>query len=131
MDYNKLLARGRKNLPESVLKTERFIIPKIRGHIQGNKTVLSNFYQISDLLGRDFNHFLKYILKELATPGEVRKPLVLLGRKVSATRINEKINLYANKYVICKDCGKPDTTLSKKSRILFIKCNACGAKYPV
>jgi len=131
MEYKELLLRGRRNLPESVLKKDRFVIPNIRGHIQGNKTVLSNFYQIADLLGREDEHFLKYILKELATPGEVKKPLLLLGRKISATRINEKIQEYANKYVICKECGKPETNLSKQGRVLYIRCNACGARYPV
>lgn len=125
-----MLTKARKELPESVLKTERFTIPKIRGHIQGNKTIISNFFQIADLLGRDHSQFLKYILKELATPGEAKKPLVLLGRKVSASIINEKIQEYAEKYVICKECSKPDTTLSRLNRILLVKCNACGAKYP-
>jgi len=131
MDYKDMLSRARKNLPESVLKTDRFTIPKIRGHIQGNKTILSNFFQIADLLGRDHNHFLKYILKELATPGEAKKPLVILGRKVSASAINEKIQGYADKFVICKECGKPDTSLIKQNRVLLIRCKACGARYPV
>ncbi len=131
MEYGDLLKRGRQKLPESVLKKERFIIPNVRGHIQGNKTVLSNFFQIADMLGREEEQFLKYILKELATPGEAKKPLLILGRKISASRINEKIQEYANKYVICKECGKPDTALTKQDRITFVRCNACGARYPV
>jgi translation initiation factor 2 subunit 2 len=131
MDYKDLLKRGRENLPESALKTERFIVPNVRGHIQGNKTVLSNFFQIADMLGRDEEHFLKYILKELATPAEAKKPLLLLGRKINASRINEKIEEYVNKYVICKECGKPETVLVKQDRVTFMKCNACGARYPV
>lgn len=131
MDYKELLGRGRNNLPESVLRTERFAVPNIRGHVQGSKTVLSNFFQILDSLGREEEHFLKYLLKELATPGEVKKPLVILGRKVSASIINQKIVDYAQKYVICKECGKPETSLSKQDRISYIKCNACGARYPV
>jgi translation initiation factor 2 subunit 2 len=129
-DYKELLMKAKSNLPESTKASDRFVIPNIRGHIQGNKTVISNFFQIADLLGRDEDHFLKYILKELATPGEAKKPLVLLGRKVSAASINEKISEYANKYVICKECGKPDTSLIKQDRITFIKCKACGARYP-
>lgn len=131
MDYSELLKRGRQNLPESSLKTERFAIPNIRGHVQGNRTVLSNFFQIAGDLNREEEHFLKYILKELATPAETKKPLLILGRKISATRINEKIQEYADKYVICKECTKPETVLSKQDRITFIKCNACGARYPV
>ncbi|AJF61429.1 Translation initiation factor 2 subunit beta [archaeon GW2011_AR15] len=130
MDYDKLLKKAREKLPDSVLKKERFEVPKIMGHLQGNKTVLSNFSQIATHLNRDPDWMLKYILKELATPGEMQKNLVVLGRKVSASNINEKISEFARKYVICKECGKPDTKISRQNRIIFLKCNACGARYP-
>ena len=129
MKYEEMLKKGRDNLPNSVLNEDRSAIPKIRGHLQGNKTVLSNFLQIADTLGRNPDFMLKYILKELATPGEIKKPLVILGRKVGASKINEKVDSFAKKYVLCKICGKPETKLTKKNRIAFIKCNACGAKY--
>ena len=131
MNYQELLTRGRKSLPESALVTERFVVPNIRGHVQGNRTVLSNFSQIVSLLRREQEHFLKYILKELATPGELKGQLVFLGRKVSASIINQKIQDYVQKYVVCKECGRPDTTLTKQERTHFIKCNACGARYSV
>lgn len=131
MNYKDMLKKARDELPDSTKETERFVIPKIKGHLQGNKTVLANFFQIADVLERDSDQFLKFILKELATPGEVKKPLVILGRKVGASRINEKIMEYAKKYVICKVCSKPDSKLMKKDRIISIKCNACGAKYSV
>ena len=126
-----MLKKGRETIPSSVLDVDRVVIPKIRGHIQGNKTIISNFFQIADSLGREPEFFLKYILKELGTPGESNKPLVILGIKVSASRINDKINEFAKKYVVCKICGKPETNLTKKNRIKFIKCNACGARYPL
>jgi translation initiation factor 2 subunit 2 len=131
MSYEEMLKKGREKIPKSVLDIERFIIPNVRGHLQGNKTVLSNFFQIADKLGRDPDFILKYIFKELGTPGEVKKPLVILGRKVSAKKINDKIESFAKKYVICNVFGKPETKLTKKNRIQFIKCNACGARYPV
>jgi len=131
MDYKKLLKKARKELPDSIINKERYVIPKILGHLQGNKTILSNFFQIADSLNRDPNQMLKYILKELATPGEVKKSFVILGRKVSASAINNKIVEFAKKYVLCKECGKPDTKQSKQQRVTFIKCNACGARYPI
>lgn len=131
MDYKKLLKKARETLPKDTAASDRFNVPKIRGHIQGNKTVLSNFFQIADLLGRDSDQMLKFILKELATPAETKKNLVILGRKVSASAINQKISDYFQKYVMCKECNRPDTKLTKQNRILFMKCNACGAKYPV
>lgn len=131
MDYKSLLKRARTNLPEDVDEKERFEIPKVKGHIQGSKTVVSNFLQIAAHLGRDPDQMLKYILKELATPGTMKKSLVEFGSKVPASRINQKITEYAERFVFCKECGKPDTQLYKENRVTLMRCTACGAKYPV
>ena len=127
-----MLKRAIERLPESVFEKERFEIPKVRGHIEGNKTVITNFSQIANVLRRPQEHLLKYILRELATPGEVRRSgLLVLGAKIAASRINEKIRQYAYEFVFCPDCGKPDTELKKEGGFIFLKCAACGSKHPV
>ena len=129
MEYKKILKDVRKDLPKVVFIKERFEIPKVLGHIQGNRTIISNFLQIAAALRRDIGHLLKYVLNELATPGEIKKSgALILGTKVSASRINEKIRQYANEFVICFECGKPDTTLVKESGLPYMKCTACGAR---
>ena len=131
MEYTKALKRARENLPESVFEKERFELPKVRGHIEGNKTVISNFKQIASTLGRPVEHLLKYVLKELATPGDLRQSGLVMGTKVAASRINDKIKQYADEFVFCHECGKPDTQLLKEGELLYLKCQACGAKKPV
>ncbi len=132
MEYKELLKKAREKLPKSVFEKERFEIPKIRGHVQGTRTVLSNFLQIADILRRKPEHLLKYILKELATPGEIKKSgSVIIGAKASASRINEKIKQYANEFVLCQECGKPDTKMEKENNFSFLKCQACGARHPI
>ncbi|HLC55677.1 MAG TPA: translation initiation factor IF-2 subunit beta [Candidatus Nanoarchaeia archaeon] len=130
-DYDSLLERAQAKIPQSSLKTERFEIPKVRGHLQGNKTVITNFKEICDTIRRDQAHFLKYLLRELATPGNVDGPRLVLGRKISSSIINGKIERYVNDFVLCPVCKKPDTTLTKEDRITMIKCSACGSKNPV
>ena len=129
--YEDMLRRARNNLPESVKSTERFEIPNVRGHIQGNRTVLSNFFVIADTLHREPAHVFKYILKELATPGDLQRPNVILGRKINASAVNEKVRKYAEMFVICSECGKPDTKLIKEKDTTYIHCQACGARKPV
>lgn len=127
-----MLKRARERLPESVFEKERFEIPRVRGHLEGNKTIVSNFQQIAQVLRRPIEHFLKYVLKELATPGEIsRSGLLVLGAKIPASRINDKIRQYANEFVLCPDCGKPDTELKKEGDFTFLRCSACGGKNPV
>jgi len=130
--YKKLLEEARKGLPEHVFQKERFEIPKVRGHVQGNRTVISNFLQIANVLGREPENMLKFILRELATPGEIKKSgSVIIGTKVPASRINERIKQYANSYVFCYECGKPDTKIEKESNFSFLKCMACGARHSI
>ena len=131
MDYVKLLEKARKELPDNVLKSERFEVPKVQGHIQGNKTIISNFNQIASIIGRSSDELLKFVLKEIAAPGELIKQGASIGRKVSSTQINEKIAKYVKELVICPECKKPDTKLVKDKKFNFIKCLACGAQHPV
>lgn len=126
-----MLDKGIKELPEVVFLKQRFEIPKARGHLQGNKTVISNFHQIATELHRPIEHFLKYILKELATPGDLKRTGLIIGTKVNATRVNEKIRKYANEFVLCRECGKPDTKIEKDGQLSYLKCTACGARHPV
>ena len=54
-----MLKKAREEMPESVFEKERFEIPKVLGHVQGNKTIISNFHQIVESLGRPLEHVLK------------------------------------------------------------------------
>lgn len=132
MDYEKLLEKAKKEMPEAALEKERFEIPKIRGHLQGNRTILSNFIQIAGLFSREPEHMLKFVLKEVAAPGEIKKSgSVILGTKVPASKINEKIRKYAHEFVLCSECGKPDTKIVKENNINYLRCLACGSKKAV
>jgi len=132
LEYEKLLKKAKETLPVvSEGSSSRFEMPRVVGHLQGNKTVVSNFNQIVSTLNRPPEHFLKFLLKELATPGELRGSLLILGTKIHSSTINEKIKKYTEAFVICKTCGKPDTKLVSEGDFLFLRCQACGAKKTV
>ncbi|RME53169.1 translation initiation factor IF-2 subunit beta [Candidatus Woesearchaeota archaeon] len=131
MDYEELLKRAKAVLPDDVEETQRFSIPKVKGHVQGQKTVINNFEAIAKHLGRKPQHLLKFLQKELATPGEIIKQSVVFGSKLSASKVNEKIEKYADTFVLCKECGKPETKLSKEAGVIIMTCQACGAKHSI
>lgn len=112
---------------------DRFEIPKIEGHFEGKKTILTNFSQIASYLRRDIVHFQKFLLKELATQGQLEGTRLIFNNNVPSAKINQKIKDYADEFVMCKECGKPDTEIVKESssRMSFIHCLACGAKRSV
>ncbi len=129
MKYEELLDEAYKNIPELKITSERFEIPKAQSIIQGNKTIITNFLKIAQTFRRDPDHFQKYLLRELATPGNIDGPRLIINRKISSSLINQKIEQYAKDFVICKECGKPDTTLNKEDRFTYVRCQACGARH--
>jgi len=130
-DYEKLLESAYKDIKPVKSKIDRFEIPNVEGHIEGTKTIITNFKQIASYLRREVPQILKYLLRELAVSGSMKGDRLVLTRKVSSKAINEKIQQYAKTFVICKECGKPDTELLKQDRFTFIHCLACGAKHSI
>jgi len=128
--YEKLIDSAYKKI-KPIEKSERFEIIKVQGHLEGSKTILINLQQIASHLRRDLNHLLKFLLKELATSGAIKKNRVILQRKISSQKINEKIEKYVKEFVLCKECKKPDSELIREKGITFLHCLACGAKFPV
>lgn len=126
-----MLKKARNEMPESIFVKERFELPKVRGHLEGNKTIITNFQQIASTLNRPVEHLLKYVLKEIAAPGGMKNQNLVIGTKVAASKINEKIRQYANEFVLCNECGKPDTKLEKEGNVWYMKCQACGARSQV
>ena len=130
-DYEKLLNSAYSKVKQVDSNSERFEVPKISGHFEGKKTILTNFMQLASHLRRTPEHFLKFLLKELATSGQIESDRVVLNNRVPSAKINEKINAYVKEFVLCKECGKPDTEIKKEDRLSFVHCLACGAKHSV
>ncbi|MBS3078685.1 translation initiation factor IF-2 subunit beta [Candidatus Pacearchaeota archaeon] len=130
-EYEQLLNEAFKSIKTIEHNGERFETPKIEGHLEGTKTVLTNIPQIISYLRRPQEHFVKYLLKELATSGTVKNNILILQRTINSQQINDKITDYIKEFVICSQCGKPDTELLKDKDFLFIHCLACGAKHSV
>ena len=129
--YEALLNEAYEKVKQVKGTRERFEIPKIEGRIEGKKTILTNFIQISSHLRRPVEHFLKFLLKELATPGQLEGDRLILNNKIPSAKINQKIEEYTNEFVLCKECKKPDTQIIKEDRLSFLHCLACGAKHSI
>ena len=131
MDYETLLNKAYEKLPKIEESTERFEVPSVDIMIQGRQTIIKNFSQICETLRRKPKHLLKFLTKELATPAGFDGVRATFQSKIYKTLIQKKLEVYIRDYVICKECGKPDTKLIKEDRITFLKCEACGAKASV
>ncbi|MHC1585241.1 MAG: translation initiation factor IF-2 subunit beta [Candidatus Syntropharchaeia archaeon] len=130
-EYYKLLDRALSQLPERREEEFRWKIPTPKVFIEGRTSVLENFGAIVDYLNRDKNHFMKFLLHELGTAGKIEGNRAIFQGKFSEESIAQQIERYVTEYVICSECGKPDTRLVRVERILTLKCDACGAHRPV
>ena len=130
-DYESLLKRAEELLPINVFETNRFEIPRADSFIMGNRTIVKNFRDIASVLNRDVDPLLKYILRELATAGNMSGQEAIFQGKFSSSVITEKIEKYAKESVICTECNRPDTRIIREDRITFLQCEACGARYPI
>ncbi|MFH1248658.1 MAG: translation initiation factor IF-2 subunit beta [archaeon] len=131
MEYENLLDKLYSEVKPIKSSSERFEVPKVQGHVEGNKTIMKNINQICDIIRRDKNHFLKFLSRELASLAVTEEDRVIFNRKLAAQMVNEKIEKYVNEFVICPECKKPDTELIKQGEFMFLHCLACGAKHSV
>lgn len=131
LNYEELLENAMKKFPKKIPVAERFQIPKVISDTQGNRTIIRNFSEIAQVLRREQNHLSKYLLKELAVPGNIQGNFLILQGKFSKDILQKKIESYVKEFVYCKVCGEPDTKLIREDRLMFLKCEACGARSPV
>ncbi len=129
--YEEMLKRGLSRRPEKLKEKSRFEMPQAKVMKAGLKTHIENFADIARDLRRDTKHLQKFLLKELATKGELAgKRLVVIGN-FPAELVDRKIGIYVKSYVICNECKKPDTKLVTEEGYSFLVCEACGARHPV
>ena len=130
-DYLANLDRALEQLPEIKGSGERFVVPEPKLLTEGKTTVLENFASIADKLNREPEHIFKFLLRELGTAGKIDGSRAIFQKRFTSEVITELINAYVTEYVICSECGRPDTHLIKSERILTLRCDACGAHRPV
>lgn len=126
--YEELLEKAYKELPEESKEEFRFEIPTVKGNVAGNRTIVTNLPQIASAFRRPVEHLLKFLLRELATTGEMKPGETIFMGKFRSEFLNQKIEKYAKEFVLCSQCRKPDTHFEKKDNVTILICEACGAR---
>ena len=130
-NYGELLDRAWENLPEKLKSHSRFNIPGADTLVEGNQTIIRNFSEIASTLGRDTQHLLTFLLKELAAPGTFDGHRVIIQRVLRKHVVDKKIENYAKEYVLCHECHRPDTKFTELEGHRILKCTACGGWRPL
>jgi translation initiation factor 2 subunit 2 len=129
--YEKLLDQAFEKLPKKSEGSDRFQMPRANVQPAGARTIIINFIDIASVFRREPDHLQKFILKELATSGELQGGRLVVQGKFRPEVVDKKLELYAKEYVLCPDCNRPDTKFIKDDRLLFLKCEACGSRHAI
>jgi len=129
-DYEDLLDKGLDEAEESS-GGDRFELPEADTRKEGSKTILENFKDIADKLGREEKHLSNFIQNELGTNGRIDGSELVLNGEFRRGNVNGRIENYADEWVYCKECSSPDTKIVKEKGVEMMKCQACGARNPI
>ena len=130
MGYEQMLDEAYENV-ERTETSERFEIPKVKGHHEGTRTILTNFLQLTAILRREPEQLMKFLNKELASSSEISGERLIMSRKLSSKEINERVEKYVKRFVLCPKCKKPDTELINEKGKVMLRCLACGERREV
>jgi len=131
MDYDDMLERGIEQTPDIDPGSERFDVPEPDVRQEGHATVFENFRDVCRDLDRDERHVLQFLQNELGTSAHIdESDRARLTGEFSADRIRDAIDLYTERFVLCSECGLPDTNVEREQGAEILQCDACGARFP-
>ncbi|MEF8825563.1 MAG: translation initiation factor IF-2 subunit beta, partial [Halapricum sp.] len=115
MDYDDMLDRALSETPDIEGGGERFDVPDPDVRQEGNVTVYENFQETIDRLGREEDHVMKFLQNEVGTSGHIDESgRARLTGSFSERRIAEALDAYVEEFVLCSECGLPDTKLIRE-----------------
>jgi translation initiation factor 2 subunit 2 len=131
MDYDDMLERGIEETPDIESSTGRFEVPEPEVRQEGHATVFENFQSVCSELGREASHLLRFLQEELGTSAHIdESKRARLTGEFSQERIRDAVEAYTERYVLCPECGLPDTELEHEQGAEILQCAACGAQSP-
>jgi translation initiation factor 2 subunit 2 len=132
MDYDEQLERALEEKPDIAGEEKRFEVPDPEIRTEGNVTVFENFQAMLDRLDREERHVLKFLQDELGTSAQIdERGRARLTGEFSKGRVADVVDTYVDTYVICPECGLPDTKITREQGAELLQCEACGARSSV
>ena len=123
-------------------KVSKFVLDPIEIDISTN-TIWKNSYKIFKIMNRPPKHVMEFLKMELVTDinwldSNNKKNGLILLKKISKNKIENVINKYCIKYIVCggysdslSGCGSCNTRFKtdKKNKLYNFKCKDCNTTY--
>lgn len=114
-------------------KMER-IQTKIEGKGNGIKTVIINLSSVAQSLSRPGSYLIKYFGFELGAQTNIdpRDDRWIINGAHDAPKLQDHLDGFINKFVLCKKCKNPETdVVIKDNENIVLDCKACGQRSDV
>ncbi|THE65568.1 translation initiation factor IF-2 subunit beta [Salinadaptatus halalkaliphilus] len=131
MDYESSLDRAMEDVPDIGGDEERLQIPDAEAQKDGAFTRFTNLGDIADTLSREAEHLHRFIQREMGTSGKFEDGRGRYNGTFTDQDFDAAVDAYVDEYVLCSECGLPDTRLVREDRTPMLRCDACGAFRPV
>jgi len=131
MDYEANLQRAIDDMPEIEGSDERLSLPDAAAQKDGAFTRFTNLSEIADQLSREPEHIHRFVQRELGTSGTFEDGRGRYNGDFTNGEFDAAISKYVDEYVLCTECGLPDTRIVTENRTPMLRCDACGAFRPV
>jgi translation initiation factor 2 subunit 2 len=129
MDYDEMLDRAIEETPDIEGGSDRFDVPDPDVRQEGNVSVYENFQATVRRLSREEDHVMKFLQNEIGTSGHIDESgRARLTGEFSERRIKNAIEAYTEEFVLCSECGLPDTHIVREQGAVLLQCEACGAR---
>lgn len=104
------------------------ITAKVEGKGNGIKTVIVNMVEIAKALGRSPEYSTKYFGCELGAQTQIdtKNERYIVNGEHEAKRLQDLLDGFIKKFVLCGKCGNPETNMVIKSEKISLQCIACG-----
>ncbi|KRY37516.1 Eukaryotic translation initiation factor 5 [Trichinella spiralis] len=104
------------------------LLAKVEGKGNGIKTVIANMPEIAKALHRPPTYTTKYFGCELGaqTQFDTKNERYIVNGDHDANKLQELLDGFIRKFVLCQQCENPETTLIVKGAKITLQCSACG-----
>lgn len=101
---------------------------KVEGKGNGIKTVVVNLSNVAHQLARPPNYVIKFFGFELGaqTNMDPKDDRWIINGSHEAGKLQDYLDGFINKFVLCKDCKNPETVVNIKDQEILLDCKACG-----
>ncbi|KAL2433725.1 Eukaryotic translation initiation factor 5 [Exophiala dermatitidis] len=106
---------------------------KIEGKGNGIKTVVANLPSVSASLARPPAYVIKYFGFELGaqTNTNPKDDRWIINGAHESSKLQDSLDGFISKFVLCKSCKNPETTINIKDGRILLDCKACGQRTEV